>query len=97
MKKRLDDPNVISGETVYNMLLSFREIQDYDAMVNLVDTLEFLKSIHNYKNCVNTPAIMYLYAFALNRYVGTLQKNNSFNNLMVNISHDTPYMLQFNF
>ncbi|ODM99863.1 Mitogen-activated protein kinase kinase kinase 15 [Orchesella cincta] len=67
MKKRLDDPNVISGETVYNMLLSFREIQDYDAMVNLVDTLEFLKSIHNYKNCVNTPAIMYLYAFALNR------------------------------
>jgi mitogen-activated protein kinase kinase kinase 5 len=67
MKKRLDDPNVISGEVVYNMLLSFREIQGYDAMVNLVDNLEFLKSIHNYKNCINTPAIMYLYAFALSR------------------------------
>jgi len=71
MKKRLDDPNVISGEVVYNMLLSFREIQDYDAMVNLVDGLEFLKSIHNYKNTINTPAIMYLYAFALNRQVVT--------------------------
>ena len=67
MKKRLDDPNVISSEVVYNMLLSFREIQDYDAMVNLVDNLEFLKNIHNYKNTINTPAISYLYAFALNR------------------------------
>jgi len=67
MKKRLDDPNVISTEVVYNMLLSFREIQDYDAMVNLVDNLEFLKTLHNYKNCINTPAVMYLYAFALNR------------------------------
>lgn len=67
MKKRLDDPNVISGETVYNMLLSFREIQDYDAMINLVGSLDCLKDINNYKNCVNTPAIMNLYAFALNR------------------------------
>jgi mitogen-activated protein kinase kinase kinase 5 len=68
MKKRLDDPNVISGEVVYNMLLSFREIQDYDAMVNLVDNLEFLKTLHNYKNCISTPVVMYLYAFALNRF-----------------------------
>ena len=63
LRKRLDEPNMISNEVVHSMMLSFREIQDYDAMVQLIEDLE---SVANF-NFMSTPAILNYYAFALNR------------------------------
>nr|XP_037281029.1 mitogen-activated protein kinase kinase kinase 15-like isoform X1 [Rhipicephalus microplus] len=62
-RKRLDDPHIISGDVVLSMLLSLRDIQDYDAMVKLVDDL---KAVPNLK-FLSSAAIQHAYAFALNR------------------------------
>ncbi|BFZ09195.1 hypothetical protein BsWGS_12234 [Bradybaena similaris] len=63
MRRRLDDPQLLTVDTVFNMLISFREVQDYKAMVKLVEDVRsfpFLKIEQN-------QGLQYLYAFALNR------------------------------
>ncbi|XP_076252318.1 apoptotic signal-regulating kinase 1 isoform X2 [Rhynchophorus ferrugineus] len=60
---RLLDPNLLSGDVVLNVLLSFRDIQGYESMIHLV---EGLKTIPAGKRCINS-YITFLYAFALNR------------------------------
>lgn len=64
MRKRLDDPNVLSAEVFQCYMYSLRDVQDYDAMVQLVTDLQ---TIPNKQKYVNTGSMSYLYAFALNR------------------------------
>lgn len=64
MRKRLDDPNVLSGEVVHSYMCSLRDTQDYDAMVQLVNDLRTIPTKRKY---IETGNMSCLYAFALNR------------------------------
>ncbi|KAA8580554.1 hypothetical protein FQN60_013512 [Etheostoma spectabile] len=63
IKLRIDNTEVLTQDIVMNLLFSYRDIQDYDAMVKLVETLEMLPTC----DLATQPMIQFHYAFALNR------------------------------
>ncbi|XP_078255865.1 mitogen-activated protein kinase kinase kinase 5 [Rhinoraja longicauda] len=63
IRKRLDNVEGLSADIIINLLLSYRDIQDYDAIVTLVETLEKLPTC----DLVDNLHIKFHYAFALNR------------------------------
>ncbi|KAM6900416.1 mitogen-activated protein kinase kinase kinase 15 [Xenentodon cancila] len=63
IKLRMDNTEVLTQDIVINLLFSYRDIQDYDAMVKLVETLETLPTC----DLATQPMIQFHYAFALNR------------------------------
>nr|XP_014345565.1 PREDICTED: mitogen-activated protein kinase kinase kinase 15 [Latimeria chalumnae] len=63
IKLRMDNTELLTPDIVLNLLLSYRDIQDYDAMVKLVETLEMLPTC----DLADQHNIKFHYAFALNR------------------------------
>ncbi|XP_051682948.1 mitogen-activated protein kinase kinase kinase 15 isoform X2 [Oryctolagus cuniculus] len=63
IKLRMDNAEVLTSDIIMNLLLSYRDIQDYDAMVKLVETLEMLPTC----DLADQHNIKFHYAFALNR------------------------------
>ncbi|KAI2652389.1 Mitogen-activated protein kinase kinase kinase 5 [Labeo rohita] len=63
IQQRLDNVEYLSADVVINLLLSYRDIQDYESIVKLVETLEKLPTF----DPVAHPHIKFHYAFALNR------------------------------
>eukprot|EP00794_Sanderia_malayensis_P000098 gene98-705_t len=61
MKILLGDPSMFTADIIINLLLSYRDIQDYSSMVELIEELP-----PNHKETKNI-AIQQHYAFALNR------------------------------
>ncbi|XP_062510707.1 mitogen-activated protein kinase kinase kinase 15-like [Corticium candelabrum] len=61
IKKMMDeDPRLYSGDIIVQLLLTYRDMQDYDAMVNLVEQLPVDEQTQK-------AAVQQHYAFALNR------------------------------
>lgn len=71
MKKMLDEPALFSSDTILNLLYSYRDIQDYDAMIQIVETVP-----ENHCEMMNR-AIQQLYAFALNRRASTTDRDKA--------------------
>ncbi|XP_062323858.1 mitogen-activated protein kinase kinase kinase 5 isoform X1 [Osmerus eperlanus] len=63
IQQRLDNVECLSADIVINLLLSYRDIQDYESIVKLVETLEKLPTFDPMEN----PHVKFHYAFALNR------------------------------
>ncbi|XP_048414040.1 mitogen-activated protein kinase kinase kinase 5 isoform X2 [Stegostoma tigrinum] len=60
---QLDSVELLSADIVMNLLLSYRDIQDLDATIKLVETLQKLPTC----NVAELPNIKFHYCFALNR------------------------------
>uniref|UniRef100_A0A669EXL2 mitogen-activated protein kinase kinase kinase n=1 Tax=Oreochromis niloticus TaxID=8128 RepID=A0A669EXL2_ORENI len=63
IQQRLDSVDLLSPDIVMNLLLSYRDVQDYDAMIKLVETLDNLPMCQVAKH----QNIKFHYIFALNR------------------------------
>ncbi|XP_006915447.1 mitogen-activated protein kinase kinase kinase 5 [Pteropus alecto] len=63
IRQRVDNTEVLTADIVINLLLSYRDIQDYDSIVKLVETLEKLPTF----DLASHHHVKFHYAFALNR------------------------------
>ncbi|XP_036171998.1 mitogen-activated protein kinase kinase kinase 5 isoform X5 [Myotis myotis] len=63
IRQRLDNIEVLTADIVINLLLSYRDIQEYDSIVKLVETLEKLPTF----DLASHHHVKFHYAFALNR------------------------------
>ncbi|XP_078093860.1 mitogen-activated protein kinase kinase kinase 5-like isoform X2 [Mustelus asterias] len=63
IQQRLDSVELLSADIVMNLLLSYRDVQDLNATIKLVETLQNLPTC----NVAELPNIKFHYCFALNR------------------------------
>uniref|UniRef100_A0A8C3J943 mitogen-activated protein kinase kinase kinase n=1 Tax=Calidris pygmaea TaxID=425635 RepID=A0A8C3J943_9CHAR len=63
IQQRLDSVELLSLDIVVNLLLSYRDVQDYDAIISLVETLQALPTCA----VAEQPNVRFHYAFALSR------------------------------
>ncbi|GMR39241.1 hypothetical protein PMAYCL1PPCAC_09436, partial [Pristionchus mayeri] len=63
MRTRLDNPDVLSVDTVHALMMCYRDNQNYDGMICLVEDLARIQDC----SIILQQVVRFLYAFALNR------------------------------
>ncbi|XP_035168794.1 mitogen-activated protein kinase kinase kinase 6 [Oxyura jamaicensis] len=63
IQQRLDSVELLSLDIIVNLLLSYRDVQDYDSIISLVETLRALPTC----DVAEQPNVRFHYAFALSR------------------------------
>ncbi|XP_006862440.1 PREDICTED: mitogen-activated protein kinase kinase kinase 6 [Chrysochloris asiatica] len=63
LQRRLDSVELLSPDIVMNLLLSYRDVQDYSAIIELVETLQALPT----SDVAEQYNVCFHYTFALNR------------------------------
>lgn len=63
MRTRLDNPDVLSVDTVHALMMCYRDNQNYDGMICLVEDLARIQDCQ----IIVQSVVRFLYAFALNR------------------------------
>ncbi|XP_012520630.1 PREDICTED: mitogen-activated protein kinase kinase kinase 5 [Propithecus coquereli] len=81
IRQRVDNIEVLTADIVINLLLSYRDIQDYDSIVKLVETLEKLPTF----DLASHPHVKFHYAFALNRV-------HNYRNQLVKVNTDLIFL-----
>ncbi len=64
LRTRLDNPDVLSVDTLLTTLFSYRDLEEYNAVISIVEDLE---TVPNATKIVKAPPIRFNYAFALNK------------------------------
>ncbi|KAF4013945.1 hypothetical protein G4228_005497 [Cervus hanglu yarkandensis] len=63
LQRRLDSVELLSPDIIMNLLLSYRDVQDYSAIIDLVETLQALPTC----DVAEQHNVCFHYTFALNR------------------------------
>ncbi|XP_055467091.1 mitogen-activated protein kinase kinase kinase 6 isoform X1 [Psammomys obesus] len=66
LQRRLDSVELLSPDIIMNLLLSYRDVQDYSAIIELVETLQALPTC----DVAEQHNVSFHYTFALNRRNG---------------------------
>lgn len=64
LRTRLDNPDVLSTDTLLTTVFSYRDLEDFDAVISIIEELQ---TVPNSTKIINAPPIQFHYAFALNK------------------------------
>lgn len=86
LQRRLDSVELLSPDIIMNLLLSYRDVQDYSAIIELVETLQALPTC----DVAEQHNVCFHYTFALNRRNRPGDREKALAVLLPLVKHEGP-------